>query len=416
MTVLKEDQPKTEFKVEKYRKDFPILDRKVYGKPLIYLDNAATTQKPQPVIDTLNRYYREENANIHRGVYRLSEEATDAYEAGRTKVQHLIHAASPREIIFVRGATEGINLIAQSYGRSNIKKGDEILISTMEHHSNIVPWQMLCEQTGAQLKVIPINDQGEIILDEYKKMINTKTKLISVVHVSNSLGTINPVKQIIEIAHRHQVPVVIDGAQSVPHLSVNVQDLDCDFFVFSGHKMYGPTGIGVVYGKLDLLEKMPPYQGGGDMISAVTFEKTSYNKVPYKFEAGTPHIAGVIGLGAAIDYLNEVGLDRIAAYEHELLIHATETLTKIEGVRIIGEAEEKASIISFILSEVHAHDIGTILDRQGVAIRAGHHCTMPVMERFKVPATARASFSFYNTREDVNQFVAGVQRVLEVFK
>jgi len=416
MTVLKQDRPKTEFEVEKYRKDFPILDRKVYGKPLIYLDNAATTQKPQPVIDTLNRYYREENANIHRGVYRLSEEATDAYEAGRTKVQHLIHAASPREIIFVRGATEGINLIAQSYGRSNINKGDEILISTMEHHSNIVPWQMLCEQTGAQLKVIPINDQGEIILDEYKKMINTKTKLISVVHVSNSLGTINPVKQIIEIAHRHQVPVVIDGAQSVPHLSVNVQDLDCDFFVFSGHKMYGPTGIGVVYGKLDLLEKMPPYQGGGDMISAVTFEKTSYNKVPYKFEAGTPHIAGVIGLGAAIDYLNEVGLDRIAAYERELLIHATETLTKIEGVRIIGEAEEKASIISFILSEVHAHDIGTILDRQGVAIRAGHHCTMPVMERFKVPATARASFSFYNTREDVNQFVAGVQRVLEVFK
>ncbi len=416
MTVLKQKKQNIGFPAERYRKDFPILRSKVYGKSLVYLDNAATTQKPQAVIDALSRYYREENANIHRGVYYLSEKATDAYESVRALAQRFIHASSPREIVFVRGATEGLNLIAQSFGRMVVGKGDEIIISEMEHHSNIVPWQILCEQIGAVLRVIPINDEGELKLNEFEKLLNSKTKLVSIVHISNSLGTINPIREIIKMAHAKKVPVVVDGAQSVPHRKVDVQELDCDFFVFSGHKMYGPTGIGAVYGKLDWLQKMPPYQGGGDMISSVTFKKTQYNKVPYKFEAGTPHIAGVIGLGAAMNYLNEIGLDKIAAYETDLLEYATEKLESFKGLRLVGTAKEKAGILSFVLSDVHAHDVGTILDRQGIAIRAGHHCTMPVMDRFGLAATARASLSFYNTREDVDRFIEAVRKVYEVFK
>lgn len=403
------------FEVEQYRKDFPILEQKIYGKPLVYLDNAATSQKPQVVMDTLSRYYSEQNANIHRGVYFLSEQATDAFEKVREKVKQFIHAASAKEIIFVRGATEGINLIAQSFGRAFLKAGDEILISTMEHHSNIVPWQILCQQTGAKLRAAPINDQGELILAEFSKLISPKTKLVSMTHVSNVLGTINPIKEIIELAHQRQIPVVIDGAQAAPHVKIDVQELDCDFYVFSSHKVFGPTGVGVVYGKSELLEKMPPYQGGGDMISAVTFEKTTYNTVPYKFEAGTPNIADVIAFGAALDYIAGIGIDRIANYEHELLKYATEALSKIPGLRMIGTAKNKTGVISFVMGQIHPHDIGTILDREGIAIRAGHHCAMPLMERFKVPATARASFAFYNTKEEIDRLAEGIHTVLEVF-
>ena len=404
------------FDVERYRKDFPILGQKVYGKPLVYLDNAATTQKPRPVIDTVNRYYSMENANIHRGIHYLSQQATDAYDDARVIIQKFLNAKQSQEIIFVRGATEGINLVAQSYGRTFLKAGDEIVITAMEHHSNIVPWQILCQQTGAKLKVAPINDAGELILGEYEKLLNKKTKIVSLAHISNALGTINPVKQMIQSAHAYGAVVLIDGAQSAPHMPVDLQDLNCDFFVFSGHKIFGPTGIGILYGKTELLEKMPPYQGGGDMISSVTFEKTDYNKLPYKFEAGTPHISGVIGLGAAINYVNSVGLEAIFAYEHELLIYATQALSQIPGLRIIGTAKEKASIVSFVLSDVHAHDIGTILDQAGVAIRAGHHCAMPVMDRFKIPATARASFAFYNTKEEIDRLKDAIHSVLEVFK
>ena len=413
--VLSEKKKEVAFDVLKYREDFPILAQKVYGKPLIYFDNAATTQKPQVVIEVLNRYYSFENANIHRGIHYLSQKATDAYDDARASVQRFLNAKSAREIIFVRGATEGINLAAQSYGRAFLKKGDEILISAMEHHSNIVPWQILSEQIDAKLKVIPINDEGELLFAEYEKLLNKKTKLVAIAHLSNALGTINPVKKIIKRAHEMEAVVLIDGAQSAPHLPVDVQALDCDFFVFSGHKIYGPTGIGVLYGKEALLEKMPPYQSGGDMISAVTFEKTIYNKLPFKFEAGTPHIAGVIGLGAAIEYVSQIGLDRIAAYERELLDYATPALSKIKSLRLIGTAKEKASIVSFVLDQAHAHDIGTILDQKGIAIRAGHHCAMPVMDRFKVPATARASFAFYNTKEEINQLVDAIHAVLEVF-
>src|SRR3989338_4605741 len=413
--VLSEKKKEVAFGVLKYREDFPILAQKVYGKPLIYLDTAATTLKPQVVIEVLNRYYSFENANIHRGIHYLSQKATDAYDEARVSVQHFLNAKSAREIIFVRGATEGINLAAQSYGRAFLKKGDEILISAMEHHSNIVPWQILSEQIDAKLKVIPINDEGELLFAEYEKLLNKKTKLVAITQVSNALGTINPVKKIIKRAHEMGAVVLVDGAQSAPHLPVDVQALDCDFFVFSGHKIYGPTGIGVLYGKEALLEKMPPYQSGGDMISAVTFEKTIYNKLPFKFEAGTPHIAGVIGLGAAIEYVSQIGLDRIAAYERELLDYATPALSKIKSLRLIGTAKEKASIVSFVLDQAHAHDIGTILDQKGIAIRAGHHCAMPVMDRFKVPATARASFAFYNTKEEIDQLVDAIHAVLEVF-
>lgn len=403
------------FDVEKVREDFPILKVRVHGRPLVYLDNAATAQKPQVVIDTISRYYMAENSNIHRGIHFLSLQATRAYEDARDKLKQFLNASHTREILFVRGTTEGINLVAQSYGRTFIKGGDEIVISAMEHHSNIVPWQMLCEQVGAKLRVIPINNDGELLIEEYEKLLNKRTKFVSVAHLSNALGTINPVKQIIEMAHRCGVPVLVDGAQAVPHLKVDVQDLDCDFYAFSAHKLFGPTGVGVLYGKANLLEAMPPYHGGGDMISSVTFEKTIYNVLPYKFEAGTPNIAGGVGLGAAIDYLNGIGLETVAAYEHELLSYATEAISRIPGVRLIGTAKEKACVLSFVVDDIHAHDVGTILDEEGIAIRTGHHCAMPVMQRFGVPATARASLAFYNTREEIDALVAGILKVKEVF-
>jgi len=414
MQTVRRDRS-TRFDVDEVRRDFPILKEKVYGKPLVYLDNAATSQKPQLVMETLQKYYGLENANIHRGIHFLSERATQAFEDARAKVGGFLNAAECREIIFVRGTTEGINLVAQSYGRKFIGEGEEIILSAMEHHSNIVPWQILCEQVGARLRIIPMNDDGELLIDEYERLLSDKTKLVAVTHLSNALGTINPIKQIIQIAHRHGVPVLVDGAQAVPHLEVDVQDLDCDFYAFSGHKLYGPTGVGVLYGRASLLDAMPPYQGGGDMISSVTFEKTLYNVLPYKFEAGTPNIAGVIGLGAAIDYLSQVGLELVTAYERELLDHATEAISTIAGVQIIGTAKEKAGVLSFVLDGVHAHDIGTILDREGIAIRAGHHCAMPVMQRFGVPATARASLAFYNTRQEVDALVGAIHNVKRMF-
>lgn len=403
------------FDVQKLRSEFPILETKVHGKPLVYLDNAATSQKPQAVIDALTSYYTHENANIHRGVHALSELATEHYEQARAKIQHFIHAADASEVIFVRGTTEGINLVAQTYGRTHIGAGDEVIISALEHHSNIVPWQILCEQQGAKLRVIPINDAGELELDEFEKLLGPKTKLVAIAHVSNALGTIVPLRRVTEIAHQHNVPVLVDGAQAAPHLQIDVQALDSDFYVLSAHKMYGPTGIGVLYGKRRLLDAMPPYQGGGDMISSVTFEKTLYNKLPYKFEAGTPDISGAIGLGAAIDYLNNIGLDRIAAHEHELLVHATQKLSAISGVRLIGTAKQKAAVVSFVMENVHAHDVGTILDQEGIAVRTGHHCAQPLMLRFGVDATARASFGLYNTKEEVDALAAGIQKVREVF-
>ena len=403
------------FDLARVRADFPILKQKIHGKPLVYFDNGATSQKPQTVIDALARYYSAENSNIHRGVHSLSERATADYETARRKVRDFINAQSEKEIIFVRGTTEAINLVAQSYGRPFLKAGDEIIVSAMEHHANIVPWQMVCDQVGARLRVIPINHDGEIVMEEYERLLNERTKLVAVAHVSNALGTIVPVKQMISLAHKRAVPVLVDGAQAVPHLKVDVRDLDCDFYAFSGHKMFGPTGIGALYGRVELLEKMPPYQGGGDMISLVTFEKTHYNVLPYKFEAGTPHIAGVIGLGAAIDYLQALDWNQVSAHEHELLNYATEALGEIQPLRIIGTAKEKAGVLSFVLDHVHAHDVGTILDQEGVAVRAGHHCAMPVMQRFGVPATTRASFAFYNTVDEIDVLVKAVRRVLKVF-
>lgn len=403
------------FDVEKIRKDFPNLSVKVHGRPLVYLDNAATSQKPRAVINRLNRYYLSENSNIHRGVHYLSEQATQAYEDARMKVQAFLNANESREIIFVRGATEGINLVAQTYGRSVLREGDEIVISGMEHHSNIVPWQMLCEEKGARLKVIPINDQGELLIEEYEKLLSARTKLVALTHVSNALGTINPVKSMIATAHRQGIPVLIDGAQAAPHMSIDVQDLECDFYAFSGHKLFGPTGIGVLYGRAELLDRMPPYQGGGEMILAVTFEKTLYKPPPYKFEAGTPHIAGGIGFGAAIDYLNKIGMESIKAYEEELLDYGTQALTAIPGLKLIGTAKEKAGILSFVVDGVHAHDLGTILDHEGIAIRAGHHCAMPVMHRFGVPATARASLAFYNTRGEIDSLVRAIRKAIDIF-
>jgi cysteine desulfurase/selenocysteine lyase len=405
----------TSFDVQRIREDFPILKLKVHGKPLVYLDNAATSQKPQAVIDTLTRYYVGQNANIHRGVHYLSEIATYEYEKARGKVKLFLNAADSREIIFVRGTTEGINLVKDTYGRKFIGKDDEIIISAMEHHSNIVPWQLLCEEKGAKLRVIPMNDRGELLLDEYEKLLNKRTKFVSVVYISNSLGTINPIKKIIQRAHERGIPVLVDGAQAASHLKVDVHDLDCDFFVFSGHKVFGPTGIGALYGKTKYLEQMPPYQGGGDMISSVTFEKTTYNVLPYKFEAGTPNIADVIGMGAGIDYVTGVGFEAITAYEKELLKYATDVLSNVEGVHIIGTAKEKAGVISFVFGTVHAHDVGTILDQEGIAVRTGHHCTQPVMQRFGIPATARASFAFYNTMEEVDALARGLRKVKEVF-
>jgi len=397
------------------RADFPILETTVHGKPLVYLDNAATSQKPRAVIEAIMRYYQGTNANVHRGVHYLSEAATEDYEGARKIAQQFINAAHSHEIIFVRGTTEGINLVAQTFGRTRIGAGDEILITAMEHHSNIVPWQILCEEKGAKLRVAPINDHGELLLDEYAGLLGPQTKLVAVTHVSNALGTINPLERMVEMAHAHNVPVLVDGAQAVPHMKVDVQALDCDFYTFSGHKVYGPTGIGVLYGKTALLESMPPYQGGGDMISSVTFERTTYNKLPYKFEAGTPDIAGVIGLAAALTYVENLGIENIGAHEHNLLEYATAKLSAISDVRIIGTAKEKASVVSFVIEGVHPHDIGTILDQQGIAIRTGHHCSQPVMERFGIPATARASFAVYNTREEIEALVGGIQKVKEVF-
>ncbi|MBI2313758.1 MAG: cysteine desulfurase [Betaproteobacteria bacterium] len=408
-------KPVPGFDVYRLREDFPILRQRVHGKPLVYLDNAATSQKPLAVIEAEDRYYREYNSNIHRGVHTLSQQATDAYEQARAKAARFLNARSPKEIVFVRGATEAINLVAAAFGRARVKEGDEIVLTAMEHHSNIVPWQMLCEQTGARLRVASINDDGELLFEEYKKLIGPRTKMVAVVHVSNALGSINPVKEIVRYAREREVPVLVDGAQAVPHVKVDVQDLDCDFYVFSGHKIYGPTGSGVLYGREALLKAMPPYQGGGDMILTVSFEKTTYNELPYKFEAGTPNIAGGIGLGAALDYVTAAGLDAIAAHEHELLAYATAAVSEVSGLRLIGTAKEKASILSFVMEGVHPHDIGTILDHEGVAIRTGHHCAMPVMDRFHVPATARASFALYNTKEDVDALMAAVRTAKEVF-
>lgn len=403
------------FDVERVREDFPVLRQTVNGKPLVYLDNAASSQVPQVVIDRGSIYLEDEHSNIHRGVHYLSQKATTAYEGARERVKRFINARDAKECIFVRGATEGINLVMHGYGRKFIGSGDEIIISAMEHHANIVPWQMLCEEKGAKLRVIPMNDAGELLLDEYDALLNERTRFVAITHVSNALGTINPVKEMIDQAHKYGVPVLIDGAQSAPHMPVDVQDLDCDFFAFSGHKMFAPTGSGVIYGKADLLERMNPFQGGGDMIKSVTFEKTTYAGLPNKFEAGTPAIASQIGLGASIDYLSSINRVKAAAHEHELLRYATERLTAIEGVRIIGTAKEKASVLSFVIDEIHPHDIGTILDQEGIAVRAGHHCAQPVMQRFKVPATARASFAFYNTKEEVDVLAQTIERVIEIF-
>ena len=397
------------------RKDFPILHQLVNGKPLVYLDNGATSQKPQSVIDALVRYYTTENANVHRGVHTLSQQATDDYENARSKIRSFLNAASDQEIIYTRGTTESINLVAQTFGKQNIGPGDEIIVSNMEHHSNIVPWQILCEEKGAILRVVPIDDSGELLMDEFESMLGPRTKLVSMTHVSNALGTIVPAERIVELSHAQGVPVLLDGAQAVPHMQVDVRSLDCDFYVFSGHKLFGPTGIGVLYGKAGLLDSMPPYQGGGEMIKSVTFEKTLYADLPYKFEAGTPNIAGAIGLGEAIDYVEALGYDRIMAHEQELLDYGARALSSIEGLKIIGTAAHKSGILSFVLDGVHPHDIGTILDIEGIAVRTGHHCAQPVMDRFQIPATARASLAMYNTKEDIDALVLGIDRVLEVF-
>ena len=405
----------TGWDVARIRQDFPALHQEIHGKPLVYLDNAATTQKPQVVIDALSAYYTRDNANVHRGVHLLSERATDAYESARRRIQRHLNAASHREIVFVRQATEAINLVAASFGRMAVGAGDEIVISAIEHHANIVPWQMLCEEKGARLKVVPVDDRGDLIIDEYAGLLGPRTRLVAITQVSNALGTITPIEEIIRLAHRENIPVLVDGAQAAPHQAVDVRALDCDFFVFSGHKTYGPTGIGVLYGKETWLERMPPYQGGGDMIKMVTFEKTIYNDLPYKFEAGTPHIAGAIGLATALDYLDGLGLDRIAAWEHELLEYGTELLQAVPGVRLIGTARRKAAVLSFVLDGIHPHDVGTILDREGVAIRTGHHCCQPLMDRLGVSATARASLALYNTRQEIDALAAALDKVNEVF-
>lgn len=401
--------------IGKVRGDFPILQQSVNGRPLIYFDSAATAQKPHCVIDAVSRHYEEDNANIHRAVHALSVRSTTAYEAARVKTRDLLGAERVEEIIFVRGATEGINLVAQSWARTHLRAGDEIVISGMEHHSNIVPWQIVCQQTGAVLRVAPINDAGELRLDEYEKLLGGRTKLVAITHVSNAIGTINLVKTITEMAHRHAALVLIDGAQAVPHLRVSVREIGCDFYTFSGHKFFAPTGSGALWGRYDLLDAMPPYQGGGEMIKSVTFEKTIYNDLPHKFEAGTPDIAAVIGLGAAIDYVTALGFDAIGAYEHELLRYGTQVLSSIPHVRLIGTAREKAAVLSFVVDGVHAHDVGTILDQEGIAVRTGHHCAQPVMDRFGVPATCRASLAFYNTKEELDALAAGLRRVVEVF-
>lgn len=407
---------KNSFNVESIRQDFPNLHVEIHGKPLVYLDNAATTFKPRVVIDTIAHHYKATTSNVHRGVHTLSQQATAAFEQSRDKVRDFIHADKSCEIIFTRGATEAINLVANSYGGAFFNKGDEIIISEMEHHSNIVPWQILCESKGCILKVAPFNDNGELIFEEFKKLLCAKTKLVAIVYVSNSLGTVNPIKEVIDAARKRGAVVLVDGAQAASHFLIDVQDLDCDFLAFSGHKLFGPTGVGVLYGREELLNKMPPYQGGGDMIASVTFEKTTYNVLPYKFEAGTPNVAGVIGLGAAIDYVRSIGLGKIAEYEHGLLAYGTEALRSIDGLRLIGEARNKASILSFVLENIHPHDLGTLVDEEGVAIRTGHHCTQPVMNHFNVPATSRASLAFYNKKEEIDRLVQAIRKAKEIFK
>ncbi len=403
------------YDLQQVREDFPILEQKIHGKPLVYLDNAASTQKPRAVIDTLSRFYASEYANIHRGVHFLSEVATKAFESARERVARFLNARDSREIVFVRGTTEAINLVASSYGRTHVGPGDEVILSAMEHHSNIVPWQILCEERGARICVVPMNDAGELLLDEYERLFSSRTRIVAVTHVSNALGTRNPIRRMVEMAHRRGVPVLVDGAQAAAHARVDVQELDCDFYAFSGHKLYGPSGVGVLYGKLERLEAMPPYQGGGEMIRTVSFEKTTYADPPHRFEAGTPCIAGAVGLAAAIDYVSAIGLDAIAAHERDLLEYATARLSEIDRVRLVGTAREKACVLSFVLSGVHAHDVGTVLDHEGIAVRAGHHCAQPVMDRFGVPATARASFALYNTREEVDVLVRGIVKVREMF-
>jgi cysteine desulfurase/selenocysteine lyase len=402
--------------IAEIRNDFPILETKVRGKDLVYLDNGATAQKPKLVIDAISSYYSDYNSNIHRGVHHLSQVATTAYEDAREKLKGFINAPKLEEVIFTEGTTESINIVASCFGRKSLNKGDEVIISAMEHHSNIVPWQMICDEREAVLKVIPINNNGELLMEEYKKLLSDKTKLVAVIHISNTLGTINPVKEIIDLAHQKGALVLLDGAQAVPHIKVDVQDLDCDFYAFSGHKMFGPTGVGILYGKSEYLNDMPPYQGGGDMIKEVTFEKTTYNCLPHKFEAGTPNIVGGIGLGVAVDYMQEVGIDLMHKREEELLTYATEKILKVEGVRIIGEAEHKASVLSFVVEGLHPFDVGTLLDQLGIAVRTGHHCTQPLMDIFKIPGTIRASFAFYNTKEEVDQLISGLERALSMLR
>lgn len=404
------------FDLDKIRDDFPLLKRDMNGKPIVFLDSAASSQKPQAVLDVLDHYYKYLNANVHRGVYKLSQEATDAYEAGRKAVQRFLNARHEHEVILVRGTTEGINLVASSYGRKHFGPGDEIIITAMEHHSNIVPWQMIAEEKGAKIKVVPVNERGELIMEEYHKLLSPRTKMVAVVHVSNTLGTINPVKEMIEAAHAHDVPVLVDGAQSIPHMRVDVQELDADFFTFSGHKLFGPTGIGILYGKEELLNAMPPYQGGGEMIERVTFEKTTFNHLPHKFEAGTPNISGSVGLGAAIEYVKGLDPEAIARHEQDLLDYGTAQLKAIPGLRIIGEAEQKASVISFLVDGTHPYDVGTILDKMGVAVRTGHHCTQPLMDRYGIPGTVRASFAFYNNRADVDRLVEAVEKAVTMLR
>ena len=415
LQTTERDRSDEPFDVARVREDFPVLAERVHGKPLAYLDNAATAQKPRAVIQRLAKYYETENSNIHRGVHRLSEKATQAYEDARGTLRRFVNAAEDREIVFVRGATEAINLVARCYGGARLQAGDEVVVSAMEHHSNIVPWQIVCREKGARLRVVPIDDRGDMVLEEYHRLLGPRTRMVALPHVSNALGTVNPVRELVRAAHGVGAPVLIDGAQGAPHAVVDVQDLDCDFYAFSGHKLYGPTGVGVLYGKADLLEAMPPYQGGGDMILSVSFEKTEYNVLPYKFEAGTPHIAGVVGLGAAVDYLEALGLDAVAAHEDRLLAHAVERLARTPGVRFIGTPERRASLVSFVLDGVHAHDVGTILDREGVAVRTGHHCAMPVMKRYGVPATVRASFGCYNTETEVDALADGLEKAGRIF-
>ncbi len=402
--------------VARLREDFPILKQTVRGKPLVYLDNAATSQKPQAVIDALVHFYTADNANVHRGVHTLSERSTDAYERARTKIARHLNARHARGIVFTRGTTESINLVAQAWGRANVGPGDEILITALEHHSNIVPWQLLAEEKGARLRVAPVDDRGQVLIEEYERLLGARTKIVSVTHVSNALGTVNPVREMIAMAHSRRIPVLVDGAQAAPHMRIDVRALGCDFYAFSGHKMFGPTGIGVLYGRPELLDAMPPWQGGGDMIRTVTFEKSTWNDLPYKFEAGTPDIAGAIGLGAAVDYLEAIGMDAIAAYEHELLEYGTAALNGIDGLRLIGTAAAKAAVLSFVVDGVHPHDLATVLDSEGVAIRAGHHCAQPVMDRFGVPATARASLAFYNTREEIDALGRGILKAKDIFR